>query len=54
MTKKCIFSQIKEFPTLLNQNLEVFSMNDSLHLKNPKMRWVCGMSRAWKNIEKNP
>jgi len=28
MTKKCIFSEIKIFPTLLNQNLGVFSMDN--------------------------
>ena len=28
MTKKCIFSEIKKFPTLLNQNLGVFSMDN--------------------------
>ena len=26
--KKCIFSEIKKFPTLLNQNLDVFSMDN--------------------------
>ena len=28
MTKKCIFSEIKKFPTLLNQNLDIFSMDN--------------------------
>ena len=28
MTKKCIFSETKIFPTLLNQNLDVFSMDN--------------------------
>ena len=28
MSKKCIFSEIKTFPTLLNQNLDVFSMDN--------------------------
>jgi len=28
MTKKCIFSEIKKFPTLLNQNLDVFSIDN--------------------------
>ena len=28
MTKKCIFSEIKKFPTLLNENLDVFSMDN--------------------------
>ena len=28
MTKKCIFCQIKEFPTHLNQNLDVFSKDN--------------------------
>ena len=30
MTKKCIFSEIKIFPTLLNQNLCVFPMDNTL------------------------
>ena len=30
MTKKCIFSEIKNFPTLLNQNLGVFLMDNVL------------------------
>ena len=28
MAKKCIFSEIRKFPTLLNQNLDVFSMDN--------------------------
>ena len=28
MTKKCTFSEIKNFPTLLNQNMCVFSMDN--------------------------
>ena len=28
LLKKCIFPEIKNFPTVLNQNLDVFSMDN--------------------------